>query len=45
MKKDNPRDRKRSDLEREPRIKKVHSQKESGKKWRKFLEEELDDDE
>ena len=40
MKKDKSRDRKRSNFERDLKIKKVHIEKESGKQWKRFLDDE-----
>lgn len=40
MKKDVSRDRKKSNFERDAKIKKVHSQKENSKNWKRFLESE-----
>jgi hypothetical protein len=44
MKKDVSRDRKKSSFERDVKIKKVLSQKEASKNWKKFLETEDFDD-
>lgn len=44
MKKDKSRERKKSNFERDLKIKKVAVDKENGKQWKRFLdEEELED--